>query len=151
MASLKISASFEEMSKEKLDDSLVPTSVKTFLKNQIDLHQYEEKKNVYSLLYAKKPNKLLKHLIQSYALNNFWKHLLLSVVEKIDNSKELIQLALEDFMGRMIQRTGERSLCFRAMQLIKRIGHFSTNKSKLATKKTRTAGVYKMRLPRRHL
>ena len=107
MTSVKMSAAFEEMSKEKRDDSSVPNCVKAFLKKHLDLHQYEERQKVYLLLYTKKPNDFLKHLIQSYALSNLWKHLLLSVIEKADQSIEFLQHGLEEFIERMVQKTGE--------------------------------------------
>ena len=107
-----MSTAFEEMSKDKRDDSSLPTSVKTFLKKQLDFHQYEERQKVYLLLYTKKPNDFLKHLIQTYAQIYFWKHLLLSVIEKTEHSAEFIQHGLEDFTERMIQKTGEWTFTF---------------------------------------
>ena len=108
-----MSTAFEEMAKEKLDDSLLPISVRTFLKRHLDLHQYRERQQAYFLLYAKKPNNCLKHLVQSYAQNIFWKHLLLSIVEKTDHSAKLIQHGLEDFIERMLQKTGKWcSFCY---------------------------------------
>ena len=107
MASMNMSTAFEEMSKEKQDESLLPISVKTFLKKHLDLHQYEQRQKAYFMLYAKSPNNFLKHLIQSYAQNYFWKHLLLSIAKETEQSAKLIQHGLEDFIERMIQKTGD--------------------------------------------
>ena len=109
MVPLNMCSAFEEMSKEKRDDSALPNCVKTFLKKHLDIHQFEQRQKAYLLLHSKKPNNFLKHLIQSYALNHLWKHLLLSVIEKNDHAMGLVQQSLEDFIERMILTTGEWS------------------------------------------
>lgn len=101
MASLRMSSAFEEMSKAECDDSAVPVFVKSFLKKHLDIYRYEDQKKVYLMLHSKKPNDFLKHLVQSYALTQFWKHMFVNLLGKMGESLEPSQNGLEDFVEKM--------------------------------------------------
>ena len=105
----KMSSAFEEMSKAECDVSAVPVTVKSFLKKHLDVYRYEEHKKVYLMLHTKKPNDFLKHLVQSYALIHFWKHMFVYLVENTMGSIEPSQTGLEKFVEKMVYRTGTPS------------------------------------------
>ena len=106
MSPTKLKEAFEKMS-DCDHQTLVPKEVKLFLQRHFDSRQFEDQKKVYMFAKTRKQSKFLDHLVQCYALINFWKHMFLNMIGDSDHSALMIQHSLEEFIAKMIHGTGK--------------------------------------------
>ena len=64
------------------NDDLIPEPLNDFLEHNFDLSEFRARKDVYLMLMNNKKNDFLKHLRESYRLINFWRFLILGVIEE---------------------------------------------------------------------
>ena len=98
---------FVGVSSTDLGDAQIPRQVRLFLKRHFESSQFKARKRRYLLLNKRKQSDILDHLIQSYALINFWQFLFLGMVDESDHSFELVKKSLEDFVEKMLKISGK--------------------------------------------
>ena len=100
---------FENVSSTNMDDAQIPQQIRLFLKKHFESFQFKARKRRYILLRKRKQSDILDHLIQSYALINFWQFMFLGMVEESDHSFQLVKKSLEDFVVKMLKISGKQT------------------------------------------
>ena len=75
-------------------DDLIPEPINDFLEHNFDLSEFRARKGVYLLLMNTKKNDFLKHLRESYKLIDFWRFLILGLIEEFNGTPRVSKIAL---------------------------------------------------------
>ena len=85
---MSINNAGHEVSPDHSDD-FIPEPINNFLEQNFELAEFRGRKEVYVMLMTNKKiqkNEFLKHLQESYRLIDFWRFLILGVIEELNST-----------------------------------------------------------------
>ena len=106
-------STYEDTSEEDafsadVDDATVEP-INAFLEQNFDISQFNARKGVYLMLMNTKPNDILKHLNEAYALLNFWRFMFLRLIAEIQNGTSGASMFASDATAKVLQEYARKN------------------------------------------